>query len=59
MDRLISISIYIYFYIYKGQIYIDTDAGALAWRRGPVSCVRVYARVLVPPNLYLHTCMHL
>ena len=25
---------------------------ARAWRRGPV-CVRVYARVLVPPNLYI------
>ena len=24
------------------------------WRRGPV-CVRVYARVLVPPNIYIHT----
>jgi len=36
-------------------------AGALAWRRGPV-CAYVYARVLVPPNLYIyihaiHTCM--
>jgi len=27
-------------------------AGALAWRRGSV---RVYARVLVPPNMYMHT----
>jgi len=26
---------------------------ALAWRRG--ACVRVFARVLVPPNLYIHT----
>ena len=25
------------------------------WRRGPRVCVRVYARVLVPPNLYIHT----
>ena len=32
-------------------------ARALAWRCcGPV-CVRVYARVLVPPNLYIHTYM--
>jgi len=23
----------------------------------PRACVRVYARVLVPPNLYIHTCM--
>jgi len=28
-------------------------AGALAWRREPV-CARNYARVLVPPNIYLH-----
>jgi len=26
------------------------------WRRGPVCCVRVYALVLVPPNLYI--CMY-
>jgi len=25
------------------------------WRRGGRACVRVYARVLVPPNLYIHT----
>jgi len=25
----------------------------------PWACVRVYARVLVPPNLYIHTCMSL
>jgi len=24
----------------------------------PRACVRVYARVLVPPNLYIHTCIH-
>jgi len=30
------------------------ELGALAWRRRPV-CVRVYARVLVPPNMYIHT----
>jgi len=24
----------------------------------PRACVRVYARVLVPPNLYLHTYTH-
>jgi len=25
----------------------------------PQACVRVYARVLVPPNLYIHTCPYL
>jgi len=25
----------------------------------PRACVRVYARVLVPPNLYIHTYMFL
>ena len=24
----------------------------------PRACVRVYARVLVPPNLYIHTSIH-
>ena len=24
----------------------------------PRACVRVYARVLVPPNLYIHTYIH-
>jgi len=24
----------------------------------PRACVRVYARVLVPPNLYIHTYRH-
>jgi len=27
---------------------------SVAWRRGPV-CTHVYARALVPPNLYIHT----
>jgi len=25
----------------------------------PRACVRVYARVLVPPNLYIHTYIHI
>jgi len=25
----------------------------------PRDCVRVYARVLVPPNLYIHTYIHI
>jgi len=25
----------------------------------PRACVRVYARVLVPPNLYIHTCPYI
>ena len=25
----------------------------------PRACVRVYARVLVPPNLYIHTYTHI
>jgi len=29
-------------------------AAALAWCVVPQACVRVYARVLVPPNLYIH-----
>jgi len=36
------------------SVICDTpESWALAWRRGPV-CVRVYARVLVPQNLYIH-----
>jgi len=34
------------------------DAGALAWRRGPL-CARVHGRVLVPPNLYIHTYIYI
>jgi len=30
----------------------------LAGSPTPRACVRVYARVLVPPNLYIHTYIH-